>query len=101
MNKTRKELFLDDFDKKIEKSKTSGALMVFVKIPSCPKCELIINTRENFEIKREYYANAYDDELRLKSNKDIYIDDWFFVAKELNRVSMSNYLVSVQEKSPY
>ncbi|GKX65637.1 hypothetical protein [Inconstantimicrobium mannanitabidum] len=35
--------------------------------------ELIINPTDNFDYKKEYYNNAYDDTLKLKACKDISI----------------------------
>ena len=36
---------------------------LFITLPGCPKAELIINQRENFETKLEYYAKTYNDKL--------------------------------------
>ncbi|GLO66237.1 hypothetical protein [Oceanobacillus kimchii] len=35
--------------------------------------EIIINPKENFESKLEYYSNAYNEDLTLKSNSNIRI----------------------------
>ena len=40
------------------------------------RCELIVNTLENFEDKMEYYKSAYNEDLTLKSNRNIRIVDF-------------------------
>ncbi len=59
-------------------AKATDAKYIGVKIETegsrCPEC--IINPRENFDAKYEYYMQAYDDDLRLiatKGEKDIRI----------------------------
>lgn len=39
---------------------------LFITIPGCSKPELIINQRENFEFKLDYYLSTYDDKLEHK-----------------------------------
>lgn len=41
--------------------------------------EVIINPRENFASKLEYYANAYNDDLSLKANPNIKIVNYHFL----------------------
>jgi hypothetical protein len=49
---------------------------VVVEMNGFPSPELIINSRANFEKKLEYYNNAYDDDLVLKSFNGIKIIDF-------------------------
>ena len=35
--------------------------------------ELIVNPFENLQAKHDYYDKAYDDNLNLKANQDIFI----------------------------
>ena len=44
-----------------------------VAMPDCPKNEVIINERENFDAKLAYYKKAYNDDLTLKSFNRIQI----------------------------
>lgn len=46
---------------------------LYITIPGCEKPELIINQRENFEFKLDYYAKTYDDNLEHKHAKGIKI----------------------------
>lgn len=48
-------------------------IAVSVTIPNCEKCEEIINPRENFECKLEYYKKAYNEDLTLKAFNQIKI----------------------------
>ncbi|MED4883115.1 hypothetical protein [Bacillus smithii] len=41
--------------------------------------EIIINPKENFKAKLEYYAKAYNDDLTLKANPNIKIVYYNFV----------------------
>ncbi|WP_226035718.1 hypothetical protein [Aquibacillus saliphilus] len=41
--------------------------------------EIIINPKENFQAKLDYYAKAYDNDLTLKTNKNIKIVNFDFV----------------------
>lgn len=38
--------------------------------------EIIINPKENFEAKMDYYQKAYDEDLQLKTNENIRITDF-------------------------
>jgi hypothetical protein len=49
---------------------------VAVRVKGTPKDEIIINPIENAMIKLNYYANAYDDYLKLKANPDIEITNF-------------------------
>jgi hypothetical protein len=44
-----------------------------VKMLDMPKDEIIINPRENFEIKLNYYKHAYNDDLTLRHNANVQI----------------------------
>lgn len=46
---------------------------VAVKMPNLNKPEIIINPYSNFKYKKEYYMNAYDENLCLKNNPEIKI----------------------------
>lgn len=52
---------------------------VRIKVPNMKKAETILNPKENFDKKLEYYLNAYDDNLKLKANPDIIIVDCFLL----------------------
>lgn len=44
-----------------------------VRMVDMPKDEIIINPRENFEIKLNYYKHAYNDDLTLRHNANVRI----------------------------
>lgn len=46
---------------------------VLVEMNGFEKAELIVNQKENFDKKLEYYKNAYNDDLVLKSFNGIKI----------------------------
>lgn len=48
---------------------------ILVKLPDGSN-EVIINKRENALEKLNYYKNAYDEDLKLNSNKEIEIVDF-------------------------
>lgn len=48
-------------------------VVIGVKIPNCPKPEIIIIAKENFDTKLNYYKNAYNEDLTLKTCDDIKI----------------------------
>ena len=50
-------------------------ICVEVSIPGQEGSEFIINKNVNIENKLKYYLENYDDELKLKKNKDIKIVD--------------------------
>lgn len=60
-----------------ERAKKKSADYVGVKIhmDGYPENELIINKRENFDSKLNYYLATYDDNLQHKYAKGIYIAD--------------------------
>ncbi|WP_206460420.1 hypothetical protein [Anaerovorax sp. IOR16] len=69
---TKKEIFLQEFDK------DHNDVVVEVTVPNCPRTELIINPKENFKGKKEYYDKAYNDDLELKSFDQIKIVSYRF-----------------------
>ncbi|MDC0826066.1 hypothetical protein [Lactococcus petauri] len=71
MKTTPKEKLLND----IQEGMTNGSitLSVDIVIPNMPRKETVINHRDNFQAKHDYYEAAYDDSLRLKSNSEIRI----------------------------
>lgn len=46
---------------------------VVVSVPNCTSPEIIVNPLENVPDKTIYYANAYDENMRLKANPSIRI----------------------------
>lgn len=46
---------------------------VFFELPNIVEPEVIINPRINAQVKLDYYAAMYDDELRLKANPAVKI----------------------------
>lgn len=54
---------VDYFAKCVE---NHAAAALFITIPGCEKAELIINQRENFEYKLDYYSRTYNDNLEHK-----------------------------------
>lgn len=50
-------------------------IMVHVSVPDLPYPEIIYNQYENIFSKIKYYDEAYDDEMKLKANPEIYIID--------------------------
>lgn len=63
-----KQEFLNNFDRD-----DINVIRVFVRMPNCSKPEIIENPKENFKFKKDYYNNAYDNDLRLKSFNEIKI----------------------------
>ena len=51
---------------------------VRIETQSSNKPEIIINSRENFEVKLEYYKKAYNDDLTLKSFDGIKITGFMY-----------------------
>jgi len=68
-------LTLTDLEKCFKKAIENNDKFVAVSIviPNCEKCEEIINPRENFEAKLEYYKKSYNEDLTLKSFNQIKI----------------------------
>ncbi|KXT61461.1 hypothetical protein [Lactococcus sp. DD01] len=68
---TPKQKLLND----IKEGMTNGSvtLSVDIVIPDMPRKETVINHRDNFLVKHDYYEKAYDDSLRLLTNSEIRI----------------------------
>ncbi len=58
-----------------KKARESNAPYVFVEvsIPGCKSGEMIINKKENFDFKENFYLNAYNDNLEHNHNNAIKI----------------------------
>lgn len=59
----------------VENAISDGAKFIGVKMSTfnAPEPEIIINPASNFEVKLNYYKQAYDDNMRLNHNRDIRI----------------------------
>lgn len=66
---TKKE-FLEKLDKAIE---NGWGIKVYVEMPDLAKPELVCNPPENVEQKRNYYDDAYNNEMQLESFTQIKI----------------------------
>lgn len=69
-----KDQFLYDY----EKSKKQMVIIVINRPEAHDSREVIINSSE-LDAKMNYYKEAYDDELRLKRNSDVYIENYMFI----------------------
>jgi len=69
---TKKEQFLNEFNGNYTE------VTVEVTVPNCPKNELIINPKENFKGKKQYYDKAYNDNLELNAFNAIKIVGYKF-----------------------
>ena len=49
-----------------------------IEMPNLELPEVIINPRKNFKEKLEYYLSAYDNDLKLKSCKNIKITGFMY-----------------------
>jgi len=67
------DLTLENLDRCFEMAKRSEAkfIGVAIRVPNAPTKEIIINGRENFEAKIEYYKKTYDNDLSHKIVGDI------------------------------
>lgn len=57
--------------------KEGNNLVIEIYNPNHPKPEVIINAWENLEYKREYYINAYNDNLEHNNDNNIKIVDFY------------------------
>lgn len=73
-----KELTMKAFVRRYNQRYSTEQYMVVAVSINGASPEFIINKKENFEKKMEYYQQAYDDNLRLKYNSDIRIIDFTF-----------------------
>lgn len=67
----------DKFIEELKEKGTPQIISVAVKLPS-GAIEVITNTQET-KSKSEYYLNTYDEEFKLKHNKDIQIVGYMIV----------------------
>lgn len=76
----RTALTMDNLIDTLFKAKEQEAkfFMIQVKTIGCDGLETIINPIENIDAKLTYYMQAYDEDLRLKANKDIQIVNFTF-----------------------
>jgi len=65
------ELLVAIFEQAIKEKRKYVA--VAVQIEGASRSEVIINSSENLESKKAYYANAYDEYAKLKANPNIRI----------------------------
>lgn len=73
---TTKELFIAKYQIAQAERGTVTKMVVAVELPT-KAVELIINT-DQIESKVEYYARAYNDDMKLKTNPDVQILDVLF-----------------------
>jgi len=62
-----------------KEAKESGSkyIAMYIRVPDAEKQEVIINSRENFDVKLEYYQKTYDEDLYHNAVGDILrIDDF-------------------------
>lgn len=64
-----------------EYTRETAKLMVIVVKAYDNMPEIIINPKENFAEKLEYYKKTYDDNLVMKNNQNIKIVSYNFVEK--------------------
>lgn len=67
----------EEFIKEVSKKDDLKIISMAVKLPS-GAIEVITNTQD-LENKARYYAKTYDDDFRLKHNKDIQIVGYMVV----------------------
>ena len=56
-------------------------MAVWIETPDMPAREIISNRFENLQAKHDYYDKAYDDNLNLKANPDIFIAAYSIAGK--------------------
>lgn len=83
---TVKQQFLNDIKEGIENKEV--LLSVDIKHADMPRAETIINPRVNFQAKHDYYEEAYDDHLHLKSNPAISIVSYMIGIKKVNVIEV-------------
>lgn len=68
-------LTMDNLIKCFESAKDKGYTYIAVKVQTngFPMSEIIINSKGNFDKKLEYYKNAYNDDLTLKTYNGVKI----------------------------
>lgn len=80
-----KELTMTDLEQCFNEAKKRNAkyIAVRVTVPNCTMPETIINPRENFDEKLNYYKTAYNEDLTLKAFNKIRIHDFTIVYNEV------------------
>lgn len=73
----RKQFFEWDYEGKVRDDGKIEQMIMAIRLPS-GAIETIINT-QNIDSKYEYYINAYNDSLELKTNPEVRIIDWMIV----------------------
>ena len=68
-------------------------LVVYVSVDGATP-EMIVNHKDNVPAKMVYYRSAYDDNLRLKTNPEIQIVDYFFV---IGKSHLNDYFRMVEK----
>ena len=63
---------VDNLKRYFKKAREDNAkyFAVAIKFSAVEKVEIIINPRENWDSKEEYYSSVYDEDLRLKGCPD-------------------------------
>ena len=74
-NLTNKELFMMDYAN--ERHKHTQYMIIVIALPTGSK-EVIVNSM-NLGSKYEYYLSAYDNDLRLNTDRNVRICKWMFV----------------------
>lgn len=77
---TVKEQFLNDIKEAFQED-DRGLLEVYIEMPGMPAREKITNSFMNYQAKHDYYEKAYDDDLHLKANSDIFIAAYSIAGK--------------------
>ena len=78
---TVKQQLLND----IKEGMTNGSvtLSVDIVIPNMPRKETVINHRDNFQAKHDYYESAYDEALCLIAQPEIAIASYLIGIKRV------------------
>lgn len=71
-------LTMENFEQSFEYANDSEYLGVAVIIGDAKIPEIILNSKENFASKLEYYKNTYDEKLCMKKAPHIRIVGWVF-----------------------
>ena len=67
----KKSKLVDTFVSAIEDK--NNYIAIYIQIKNSLDPEMILILKSNFKQKLKYYVDAYDDDLRLKTNNNIYI----------------------------
>ncbi|MFK4897371.1 hypothetical protein [Lactococcus petauri] len=83
---TVKEQFLKDIKEGIANKEV--LLSVDIQIPDMSRSETVMNQQANFQAKYDYFEEAYDDHLHLKSNPAISIVSYMIGIKMVNVIEV-------------